>query len=99
MRALLAARIDRLAAREKDVLQTAAVIGREFDEPTLAAVVEQDAPQLREALQTLKDAEFVYEHSLSDSLNISSSIRSRRRSRSPRSSRSGAGDSTRPSRA
>jgi predicted ATPase len=27
--ALLAARIDRLAAREKDVLQTAAVIGRE----------------------------------------------------------------------
>ncbi len=62
--ALLAARIDRLAAREKDVLQTAAVIGREFDEPTLAAVVEQDAPQLREALQTLKDAEFVYEQAL-----------------------------------
>jgi predicted ATPase len=51
----LAARIDRLVAREKDVLQTAAVIGRDFDEPTLAAVVEQDAPQLREALQTLKD--------------------------------------------
>ena len=62
--AVLAARIDRLAAREKDVLQTAAVIGREFDEPTLAAVVEQDAPQLREALQTLKDTEFVYEQSL-----------------------------------
>ncbi len=62
--AVLAARIDRLATREKDVLQTAAVIGREFDEPTLAAVVEQDAPQLREALQTLKDTEFVYEQSL-----------------------------------
>ncbi len=62
--ALLAARIDRLAEREKDVLQTAAVIGREFDEPTLAAVVEQAAPQLREALQKLKDAEFVYEQSL-----------------------------------
>jgi class 3 adenylate cyclase len=62
--ALLAARIDRLAERDKDVLQTAAVIGREFDEPTLAAVVEQDAPQLREALQTLKDTEFVYEQSL-----------------------------------
>jgi len=62
--ALLAARIDRLAEREKDVLQTAAVIGREFDEPTLAAVVERDAPQLREALQTLKDTEFVYEQSL-----------------------------------
>ncbi len=62
--ALLAARIDRLAEREKDVLQTAAVIGREFDEPTLVAVVEQAAPQLREALQKLKDAEFVYEQSL-----------------------------------
>ncbi|MFZ0887044.1 MAG: adenylate/guanylate cyclase domain-containing protein, partial [Candidatus Binataceae bacterium] len=62
--AILAARIDRLAERDKDVLQTAAVIGREFDEPTLAAVVEQPAPQLREALQKLKDAEFVYEQSL-----------------------------------
>ncbi|MCX7064499.1 MAG: AAA family ATPase, partial [Proteobacteria bacterium] len=62
--ALLAARIDRLTEREKDVLQTAAVIGREFDEPTLAAVVEQEAPQLREALQKLKDTEFVYEQSL-----------------------------------
>src|SRR5439155_10196843 len=62
--AILAARIDRLAERDKDVLQTAAVIGREFDEPTLAAVVEQDAPQLRDALQTLKDTEFVYEQSL-----------------------------------
>ena len=62
--ALLAARIDRLAQREKDVLQTAAVIGREFDEPTLAAVVEQDALQLREALQKLKDTEFVYEQSI-----------------------------------
>src|SRR5439155_24240046 len=55
---------DRLAEREKDVLQTAAVIGREFDEPTLASVVEQAAPQLREALQKLKDTEFVYEQSL-----------------------------------
>jgi class 3 adenylate cyclase/tetratricopeptide (TPR) repeat protein len=64
VRAILAARIDRLAEREKDVLQTAAVIGREFDEPTLAAVVEQNAPQLHEALNKLKDAEFVYEQSL-----------------------------------
>jgi class 3 adenylate cyclase/tetratricopeptide (TPR) repeat protein len=64
VQALLTARIDRLTERDKDVLQTAAVIGREFDEPTLAAVVEQDAPQLREALQKLKDTEFVYEQSL-----------------------------------
>jgi hypothetical protein len=64
VKAILAARIDRLAEREKDVLQTAAVIGREFDEPTLAAVLEQAAPQLREALQALKDTEFVCEQSL-----------------------------------
>jgi adenylate cyclase len=62
--ALLAARIDRLGERDKRVLQTAAVIGREFDEPTLAAVAELPAPQLREALQTLKSAEFVYEQAL-----------------------------------
>jgi adenylate cyclase len=46
------------------VLQTAAVIGREFDEPTLAAVADLPAPQLREALQTLKSTEFVYEQAL-----------------------------------
>jgi len=62
--ALLAARIDRLGEREKAVLQTAAVIGREFDEPTLAAVAELPAPQLREALQALKSAEFLYEQAL-----------------------------------
>ena len=61
---LLAARIDRLPEREKNVLQVAAVIGREFDEPTLAAVVAEEATQLRDALQTLKDTEFVYEQSL-----------------------------------
>src|SRR5438093_11107591 len=35
VQAVLAARIDRLAEREKQVLQTAAVIGREFTEPIL----------------------------------------------------------------
>ena len=64
VQALLAARIDRLPEREKNVLQVAAVIGREFDEPTLAAVVAEEASQLRDALQTLKDTEFVYEQSL-----------------------------------
>jgi class 3 adenylate cyclase len=64
VQALLAARIDRLAEREKDVLQTAAVIGREFDEPTLTAVVGIEASLLREALQKLKDTEFIREQSL-----------------------------------
>jgi tetratricopeptide (TPR) repeat protein len=39
VQALLAARIDRLAEREKQVLQTAAVIGTEFSEPILRAVL------------------------------------------------------------
>ena len=39
VQALLAARIDRLAEREKHVLQTAAVIGKEFAEPILQRVV------------------------------------------------------------
>jgi predicted ATPase len=36
VQAVLAARIDRVAEREKQVLQTAAVIGREFTEPVLS---------------------------------------------------------------
>ena len=39
VQALLAARIDRLAEREKQVLQTAAVIGKEFAEPILRRVL------------------------------------------------------------
>ena len=47
VQAVLAARIDRLAEREKAVLQTAAVIGKEFPEPVLSAVVELDASGAR----------------------------------------------------
>ena len=64
VQAILAARIDRLAEREKQVLQTAAVIGREFAEPVLAAVVALPAAELAEALRTLKSAEFLYDRSL-----------------------------------
>jgi class 3 adenylate cyclase/tetratricopeptide (TPR) repeat protein len=62
--AVLAARIDRLAAREKQVLQTAAVIGKEFAEPILAEVSELPHRDLSEALGALKDAEFLHEQSL-----------------------------------
>jgi adenylate cyclase len=61
---LLAARIDRLAEREKRLLQTAAVIGKRFPEPILMEVAELPAPELTEALERLKSAEFVYEESL-----------------------------------
>jgi len=62
--AVLASRIDRLAEREKQVLQTAAVIGKEFAEPILAAVSELPSRDLSEALAKLKDSEFLHEQAL-----------------------------------
>jgi class 3 adenylate cyclase/tetratricopeptide (TPR) repeat protein len=64
VQAVLAARIDRLPEREKTVLQTAAVIGREFTEPVLARVVELPASELAAALAALGAAELVYEQAL-----------------------------------
>jgi predicted ATPase len=64
VQAVLAARIDRLAEREKQVLQTTAVIGREFSEPVLRRVVELSEIDLSVALQKLTGAEFVYEEAL-----------------------------------
>jgi len=61
---VLAARIDRLAEREKHVLQTAAVVGKEFTEPVLRRVVELSEFDLNAALQNLTSAEFVYEEVL-----------------------------------
>ena len=51
VQAVLAARIDRLAEREKAVLQAAAVIGKEFPSRVLARVVGLDADELDDALR------------------------------------------------
>jgi class 3 adenylate cyclase len=73
VQAVLAARIDRLGEREKQVLQTAAVIGKEFSEPVLRAVLfppQRDSPpssseeELAAILHALISAEFVYEQAL-----------------------------------
>jgi class 3 adenylate cyclase/tetratricopeptide (TPR) repeat protein len=64
VQSILAARIDRLLERAKQVLQTAAVIGREFSELILEGVVELPRADLVDALETLKGAEFIYEQSL-----------------------------------
>ena len=89
--ALLAARIDRLPEGEKEVLQAAAVIGKEFAEPILLAATEQPAEQVREALHALKEAEFVYElalypvaeyafkHPLTQEVALGSQLQDRRR--------------------
>jgi class 3 adenylate cyclase len=61
---LLAARIDRLPEREKRVLHTAAVIGKEFSEPVLARVADVPPVELAPALDALERAEFVYQEAL-----------------------------------
>ena len=64
VQALLAARIDRLPEREKQVLQTAAVIGKQFRAPVLERVSGLAGPELGDALARLRDGEFVYEEAL-----------------------------------
>ncbi len=61
VQAVLAARIDRLPEREKDVLQAAAVIGREFSESVVRQVAAPTAGDLGSALANLTSAELVYE--------------------------------------
>jgi class 3 adenylate cyclase/tetratricopeptide (TPR) repeat protein len=64
VQAILAARIDRLGEREKGVLQTAAVIGKEFAEPVLRRVANEHDETLAAALRALVGAEFLYEEAL-----------------------------------
>ena len=64
VQAVLAARIDRLPEREKQVLQTAAVIGKVFAEPVLRRVAELPEPELAAALRGLVAAEFLDERAL-----------------------------------
>ncbi len=64
VQSVLAARIDRLAEREKQVLQTASVIGKEFPELILELVAELGSGDLGVSLQSLKDGEFIFQQSL-----------------------------------
>jgi adenylate cyclase len=61
VQAVLAARIDRLAAEHKSVLQSAAVIGRAFSEAVLARVVGQTVEALAESLSALCAVELLQE--------------------------------------
>jgi class 3 adenylate cyclase/tetratricopeptide (TPR) repeat protein len=64
VQAVLAARIDRLPAGEKRLLQTAAVIGTEVPGPLLQAIAELSEDALQRGLTHLQAAEFLYETSL-----------------------------------
>jgi adenylate cyclase len=64
VQSVLAARIDRLREREKQVLQTASVIGKRFSAPVLERVIEMPEFDLAASLSALLGAEFVYQEAL-----------------------------------
>jgi tetratricopeptide (TPR) repeat protein len=59
---VLAARIDRLGAEEKALLQQLAVIGREFPWSLLRHVISRPEDDLYRLLASLQHKEFLYEH-------------------------------------
>jgi len=71
VRSILAARIDRLPEREKRLLQTASVIGREFPQTLLAEISGLPTDELKAAIANLRRAEFIYDLSLYPSVEHS----------------------------
>ena len=64
IQAVLLARLDRLPATAKSLLQAAAVIGKEVAVPLLQSITERSAESLQQDLTHLQAAEFLYETSL-----------------------------------
>src|SRR5215472_9452151 len=61
LQGVLVSRIDRLPTGEKELLQTLAVIGRDFPLSLVRAVVHKSSDYVDEALNNLQLAEFIYE--------------------------------------
>jgi predicted ATPase/class 3 adenylate cyclase len=61
VQAVLAARIDRLSAEEKELLQTLAVLGREFRLGLVKRVTRKPENELEPRLARLQAGEFIYE--------------------------------------
>jgi predicted ATPase/class 3 adenylate cyclase len=61
VQAILASRIDRLPAAEKELLQTLAVIGSEFRLEVVRKTVQLSPDQLDHSLSRLQTGEFIYE--------------------------------------
>jgi tetratricopeptide (TPR) repeat protein len=61
VQAILAARIDRLPPDQKDLLQTLAVIGKEFAVRLVGNVTGKSDDELNRTLADLQSAEFIYE--------------------------------------
>jgi len=64
VQAILASRIDRLDPQDKQLLQTASVIGKDVPFALLRAIAELGEEDLRSGLARLQAAEFLYETSL-----------------------------------
>jgi tetratricopeptide (TPR) repeat protein len=91
VQAILAARIDRLPLEEKQLLQSAAVIGKEMVFPLLQEIAELPEDALRWGLAHLQKAEFLYEtrlypepayafkHALTHDVTYSSLLQAQRR--------------------
>jgi class 3 adenylate cyclase/tetratricopeptide (TPR) repeat protein len=62
--ALLAARIDRLAPADKQLLQSASVIGKDVPASLLASIADLPEDELRLSVARLQSGEFLYERSL-----------------------------------
>jgi class 3 adenylate cyclase/tetratricopeptide (TPR) repeat protein len=92
VQALLAARIDRVPAAQKRLLQAASVIGKHVPFALLRVITEEPDEDLRAALEQLQAAEFVYEtqifpeleytfkHSLTHQVAYGTLLHERRRS-------------------
>lgn len=90
-KAMLAARIDRLAPEDKRLLQAASVIGKDVPFALLEAVAEEDDDRLRRGLGQLRAGEFLYEarlfpdleytfkHALTHDVSYQSLLHDRRR--------------------
>ena len=61
VQAILTARIDRLGAEEKSLLEIAAVIGKDFPLALLLEVADEKEGTIRRGLSRLQTAEFLYE--------------------------------------
>jgi tetratricopeptide (TPR) repeat protein len=90
VQAVIASRIDRLAPETKQVLQTAAVIGRHVPRRLLQAVSELDPDELSAQVgilqagdflferQVLPETEYAFKHALTESIAYDGLLRSRR---------------------
>jgi predicted ATPase/class 3 adenylate cyclase len=89
IQAVLASRIDRLSPRDKDVLQAAAVVGRDVPTELLRLVVDMPGPELAASLERLATAELlgpaapagerVFQHPLAHEVAYRTQLLDRRR--------------------